>query len=96
MQSLMSRHVDHSSQSKLQGAINSLRAITGMAGPLLFTQVFAVAISARTRIHLPGAPYFLAALLLLASMLLATYVTRLSAATADPAAQPAPSFGPTD
>jgi len=76
MQSLMARHVDASSQGKLQGAINSLRAITGMAGPVLFTQVFAVAISPRSGLHLPGAPYYLASLLLGASMLLAVYVTR--------------------
>src|SRR6266446_1971264 len=76
MQSLMARHVDPSSQGKLQGAINSLRAITGMAGPVLFTQVFAVAISPRYGLHLPGAPYYLAALLLGASLLLAVYVTR--------------------
>jgi len=81
MQSLMARHVDPSSQGKLQGAINSLRAITGMAGPVLFTQIFAVAISPRYRIHLPGAPYYLAALLLGASMLLAVYVTRPSDVT---------------
>src|SRR5437660_11270131 len=64
VQSLMSRHVDPSSQGKLQGAINSLRAITGMAGPVLFTQIFAVAISPRFGIHFPGAPYYLAAVLL--------------------------------
>src|SRR5467141_988478 len=81
VQSLMSRHVDPSSQGKLQGAINSLRAITGMAGPVLFTQVFAVAISPRYGLHLPGAPYYLAALLLGASLLLAVYVTRPSEAT---------------
>ena len=81
MQSLMARHVDPSSQGKLQGAINSLRAITGMAGPVLFTQVFAVAISPRYGLHLPGAPYYLAALLLSASLLVAVYVTRPSAAT---------------
>lgn len=75
-QSLMSRRVDASSQGKLQGAINSLRAITGMAGPVLFTQVFAVAIAPRALLHFPGAPYFLAALLLLSSLLLAVYVTR--------------------
>ena len=80
MQSLMSRHVDPSSQGKLQGAINSLRAITGMAGPVLFTQIFAIAISPHYEIHLPGAPYYLAALLLGASLLLAVYVTRPSAA----------------
>jgi DHA1 family tetracycline resistance protein-like MFS transporter len=78
MQSLMARHVDPSSQGKLQGAINSLRAITGMAGPVLFTQVFAVAISPQYGFHLPGAPYYLAALLLGASLLLAVYVTRPS------------------
>ena len=76
MQSLMSRHVNPSSQGKLQGAINSLRAVTGMAGPILFTQVFALAIAPHASVHLPGAPYFLAALLLLSSFLLAVYVTR--------------------
>jgi len=81
VQSLMARHVDPSSQGKLQGAINSLRAITGMAGPVLFTQVFALAISPRFGLHLSGAPYYLAALLLGSSLLLAAYVTRPSAAT---------------
>ena len=79
MQSLMSGHVDPSAQGKLQGAINSLRAVTGMAGPPLFTQIFAIAISPKYAIHLPGAPYFLAALLLLSSLLLAVYVTRAHA-----------------
>lgn len=75
MQSLMSQHVEPSSQGKLQGAINSLRALTGMVGPLVFTQVFALAISAKSRIHVPGAPYYLAALLLMVSLLLAMVVT---------------------
>ncbi len=91
MQSLMSRRVDPTSQGKLQGAINSLRAITGMAGPILFTQVFALAISARITIHLPGAPYFLAAVLLFSSLLLAAYVTRSSAASAQTPHQPSAS-----
>src|SRR5438876_2889780 len=76
VQSLMSRRVDPTSQGKLQGAINSIRAITGMIGPLLFTQVLAIAISPITPIHFPGAPYFLAGLLLLSSLTLAAYVTR--------------------
>ncbi|HXP23844.1 MAG TPA: TCR/Tet family MFS transporter [Candidatus Sulfotelmatobacter sp.] len=76
MQSLMSQRVDASSQGKLQGAINSLRALTGMAGPLLFTQVFSAAISPTARVHLPGAPYFLAAVLLLGALLVAVAVTR--------------------
>ncbi len=80
IQSLMARHVDPSSQGKLQGAINSLRAVTGMAGPVPFTQVFTLAISPRFTLHLPGAPYYLAAVLLGTSLLLAVYVTRPSEA----------------
>jgi len=95
IQSLMSRRVDPSSQGKLQGAINSLRAITGMAGPVLFTQVFALAISPRARIHLPGAPYYLAAVLLLSSLLLAVYVTRPQAEAIAPR-QPDVSLDPSD
>lgn len=76
MQSLMSQRVDPSSQGKLQGAINSLRSITGMAGPPLFTQVFAYSIAPATALHLPGAPYFLAALLLFCSFVIAAFVAR--------------------
>jgi MFS transporter, DHA1 family, tetracycline resistance protein len=76
MQSLMSQTVDETSQGKLQGAINSLRALTGMAGPLLFTQVFSAAIAPTARVHVAGAPYFLAAVLLMGSLGLAVVVTR--------------------
>ena len=87
IQSLMSRHVDPSSQGKLQGAISSIRAVTSMAGPILFTQVFAAAISPGVKFHVPGAPYLVAAVLLLSSLLLAVFVTRPGAA---PAAVPQP------
>src|SRR5258708_31274767 len=56
MQSLMSRRVDPSSQGKLQGAINSLRAVTGMAGPVLFTPFFPPAISPSATLPLPPPP----------------------------------------
>ena len=96
VQSLMSRRVDPTSQGKLQGAINSIRAISGMIGPLLFTQVLAIAILPSIPIHFPGAPYFLAALLLFSSLLLAVYVTRPGAITEGPEQQPAASFEPSD
>jgi DHA1 family tetracycline resistance protein-like MFS transporter len=95
IQSLMSRRVDPSSQGKLQGAINSIRAVTGMVGPVLFTQIFAVAIAPRFGFHLPGAPYYLAALLLGASLLLAVYVTRPSQ-TSQPTSEPAASVNTPD
>ena len=89
VQSLMSRHVDPSSQGKLQGAIASIRALTSMAGPILFTQVFTFAISPGAPVKLPGAPYLLAAFLLGLSLLLAIYVTR-AYALIRPAAEPLP------
>lgn len=76
MQSLMSQRVDPTSQGKLQGALNSIRAITGMFAPLIFTQIFAFSISPGVRFHVPGSAYYLAALLLFLSMLSGAYVTR--------------------
>jgi MFS transporter, DHA1 family, tetracycline resistance protein len=76
MQSLMSRRVDATSQGKLQGAVNSLRALTGMVGPLLFTQVFSLAIAEKARVHVPGAPFYLAGALVVLAMGMAVVVTR--------------------
>jgi MFS transporter, DHA1 family, tetracycline resistance protein len=94
IQSIMSRRVDHSSQGKLQGAVNSLRSITQMVAPVIFTQLFSYAISPRSRIYLPGAPYFLSAILLTMSLLVAAYVTRgimsAHAVTAAAASTPEP------
>ena len=95
MQSLMSRHVDPSSQGKLQGAIASIRALTSMVGPILFTQVFTYAISPSASIKLPGAPYLVAAGLLGFSLLLAIYVTRAHALIR-PAPEPLPSAEQSD
>ena len=82
MQSLMSQRVDPTSQGKLQGAINSVRALTGMIGPLLFTQVFAVAISPKRITPVPGAPWFVAAVLMLASAIVAYAVAKPAARSA--------------
>jgi len=82
MQSLMSQRVDASSQGKLQGAINSLRALTGMVGPVLFTQVFSATISKDARLHLPGAAWYVAAGLLVSAMVTAMVVTRRHAGKA--------------
>src|SRR5271170_2995522 len=57
MQSLMSQKVNASSQGKLQGAINSLRALTGMVGPVLFTQVFSLAIADREHLREQHRPH---------------------------------------
>jgi MFS transporter, DHA1 family, tetracycline resistance protein len=76
MQSLMSRRVGGSEQGQLQGALMSLFGVAGMIAPLVFTQVFAVAISPRWGFHLPGAPYWLASALMVGSFAIAWSVTR--------------------
>jgi DHA1 family tetracycline resistance protein-like MFS transporter len=75
-QGLMTRHVEPAAQGQLQGALQSLRGITGMIGPGLFTLTFATFIGSRSDWHLPGAPFLLAALLVAGAMMTAWKVTR--------------------
>jgi DHA1 family tetracycline resistance protein-like MFS transporter len=74
-QGLMSNHISPSEQGQLQGALSSLMGIAGMIGPGIFTLTFARAIDPRHGAHLPGAPFLLAALLLVLAQLLAWRVT---------------------
>ena len=73
---LMSRRVGPSEQGQLQGANASLMGIANLFGPGLFTQVFAIFVSAGAVWHLPGAPFLLAALLLVLAVLVAAAATR--------------------
>ena len=63
-QALMSRRVSASEQGQLQGANSSITALAGLVGPGIFTQIFALFIGPRAELHLPGAPFLVAALLL--------------------------------
>ncbi len=74
-QSLMSQHVTAQEQGQLQGANSSLLGLTGLVGPVLFTQTFAAAIAPGTGWHFPGAPFLLAAALLLIAAAIAWRVT---------------------
>jgi DHA1 family tetracycline resistance protein-like MFS transporter len=73
---LMSRRVGADEQGQLQGANASIQGIANMIGPGLFTLSFAYAIRPESGVHLPGAPFVLAALLVLAAMAIAWRVTR--------------------
>jgi DHA1 family tetracycline resistance protein-like MFS transporter len=79
MQALMTKRVRPSEQGQLQGALTSLFGVAGMIGPLVFTEIFALAISANCAVQFPGAPYWLAAALLFGSLILAWNVTRSGA-----------------
>lgn len=82
VQGLMTRRVGVGEQGQLQGANASIMGIMGVLGPGLFTQTFALFIDRWQALHLPGAPFLLAALLLLIALALAWAVTRARAAPA--------------
>ena len=75
-QGLMSVHVNPQEQGQLQGAVQCIRGLTALVGPGLFTFVFAGAIKPTAPLHLPGAPFLLAAVILLSALPVAAMVTR--------------------
>lgn len=79
-QTLMTQRVSASEQGELQGALGSLRGIAMIFGPGIFSGTFAYFIAPGR--SLPGAPWFLAAFLLLASLVLARSVLAHSDAPA--------------
>jgi DHA1 family tetracycline resistance protein-like MFS transporter len=70
----MSRSVDGSEQGLLQGANSSVMGVANLFGPILFTQIFALAIGGEHGV--PGAPFLLATLLLAAAAVVAWFATR--------------------
>ncbi len=76
MQSLMSRRVLPTEQGQLQGAVASLRGMTGMIGPVIMNGTFALTAGPKAFAEAPGAVYFLAALLLAFTFSIAIRATR--------------------
>ncbi|KFI33159.1 MFS transporter [Haematobacter missouriensis] len=74
---VMSRRARDDQQGELQGVLASLNALNMVISPLVMTQVFAHFTSGRTSVHLPGAPFLLAAALMVVCVLLFTTRTRL-------------------
>lgn len=75
-QQIMTRRVGPSEQGELQGANSSVMGIAGLFGPGLFTLTFAYFIRPGVAWTLPGAPFLLAALLMVLAVGLAWRVTR--------------------
>ena len=82
IQGLVAGTVLPSEQGKIQGAFTSLTSLTAIFSPLIFTSgLFSFFTSAAAPVLLPGAPFFLGALLILVSLiLLARLFSRLPAA----------------
>lgn len=81
-QGMMTRRVSEREQGELQGALGSLRSITFIIGPVLFSRVFGWFIDPKHSFQVPGAPYYLAGALLFTAMLMST---RLEQAPVAPA-----------
>jgi DHA1 family tetracycline resistance protein-like MFS transporter len=75
-QGLMSRLIGPSEQGQLQGANASLMGIANLIGPGLFTMTFALAIGSAQAWGVPGAPFLLAATLLLLAITVAVRATK--------------------
>jgi DHA1 family tetracycline resistance protein-like MFS transporter len=65
LQGMATRLKGEQEQGQLQGALSSLRGVSGMIGPLLFTQIFAASVAHGA---FPGWAYLLSATLLCLSL----------------------------
>src|SRR6267154_2699727 len=71
LQALTTQRVAPDQQGQLQGATSSVQSVSQLVVPFLFTLTFAYFIGAQAPLKLPGAPFVLASVLLLVSLLIA-------------------------
>lgn len=76
LQAIISGHVPPNEQGELQGALTSLMSLTSIIGPILMTHLFAYFTKPEAPIYLPGSPFFMGSLLMLASTILAYFALR--------------------
>lgn len=75
-QSLMSHRVSESEQGKLQGANMGVASLAGMFGPITFGGLYAVFTGRLKPLHVPGAPFLAAGLVLGLALLVALWAGR--------------------
>jgi DHA1 family tetracycline resistance protein-like MFS transporter len=89
-QSLMSQRVGPSEQGELQGALGSLRGIAMLISPMLFVSVFAQFVGPWRSLNVQGAPFLLAAAMLVVAFVVALRVTTRGDDVVLPLPEPAP------
>lgn len=67
LQTIMAEHVPPTEQGELQGALTSIMSVSAIIGPLLMNNLFYYFTHSNAPIQLPGAPFILGAILMLAS-----------------------------
>jgi MFS transporter, DHA1 family, tetracycline resistance protein len=78
MQALMTKQVAPDQQGQLQGANASVQSVSQLVGPFLFTLTFAYFIGEQAPVKLPGAPFFLASVLVLLALAVAMRTLRIA------------------
>ena len=68
LQAMMSRAVNDDAQGELQGLLASVTSLAMILAPLAMTQTFAIFTNGTVPVYLPGAPFLLAAGLMLACL----------------------------
>jgi DHA1 family tetracycline resistance protein-like MFS transporter len=87
-QAMITRQVGAGVQGRVQGALMSLVSMAGIVGPTIFAGSFGWFVGGHAPFRLPGAPWFIAGLLLAVAVLIAWRYARAPApadAVADPA-----------
>jgi DHA1 family tetracycline resistance protein-like MFS transporter len=82
-QALMTREVGADAQGRLQGALMSLVSLIGIVAPLAYASTFGFFIGSRAPVHMPGAAFYLAAIVLFVAWVIAM---RHARRVAEPAA----------
>jgi DHA1 family tetracycline resistance protein-like MFS transporter len=72
LQGLASGQVAKNEEGELQGAFAILQSISLIVGPLLFSYVFFFFTKAHSHVYFPGAPYLLAAIMMIVSVFIST------------------------
>ncbi len=71
IQCIVANHVDSSEQGKVQGALTSIVSLTNIVAPLLFTTgLFSYFTSKEAIMQIPGAPFYLGAVLLFIALII--------------------------
>ncbi len=70
LQGLISSQVPANEQGELQGALTSIMSLTAIIGPVLMTNIYAYFTEAGAPFQLPGAPFFLGAVLVFVAIMI--------------------------
>jgi DHA1 family tetracycline resistance protein-like MFS transporter len=71
LQATISGHVPPNAQGELQGILGGLMSVTSFFGPLIMNNLFDYFTKESAPVHFPGAPFFLGAVLMLVSAIVA-------------------------